>query len=716
MTNPSRQPNTPLAGVDVTLVQRDHDEPKEADQFESADCVETIDQLLVHWEIMRERQQDVGAEQLCGERTDLIPEVQRRIEVLRSMDSVFETEQRDLEGWLSNESAVSGKLPTIPGYELEAEVGRGGMGVVYRARQLGLNRAVALKMIVAAEHASSEQRSRFRTEAEAVARLQHPNIIQIHEIGQYNGLPFFSMEFVAGGSLAENLNRVPQPAVEAARTIETLARAVQAAHERGVVHRDLKPENILLTEEGLLKVTDFGLAKQVDIDSGQTQTGSVLGTPSYMAPEQAAGKTSEIGPASDVYALGAILFEMLVGRPPFQASTPYETIRQVLNQDPLPPSRIQAETPRDLETVCLKCLDKRIDHRYASATELAEDLRRFLAGEPIMAKPSSVFGRGLKFARRRPAVAALSMVSLAAVFTILIIGTIYNAHLQAANADLRTTKNALQQETTNLLGTQAELQAEVTQKRRLLSLSFIAYGRACALAAKEANLDDPFIVKVSRTKNLSKRYERQFQLEYELISQAGDPSVQPSLEALAKGLRESRLETNSHDLRQLSLDFAHACGAAWQRETRDYPELQKTIRKNLYGRATAVVGRIVKAATLEQARHEYSEFWELYWGDLVIVESPEVERAMKHFGDLLKQWDAKGYNASQGKLSEPLQKAAAALNAACGADGWQFPVGNRLRTLPGNRSGVKASAVLSNLTGLPFFLCEMPRLGGQLER
>ena len=668
MTKSTRQPDTPAASMDLTLAQGDEQEVKKADHSESAGCVETIDELLVHWEIMRERQQELNAAELCGDRTDLVPEVQRRIEVLKSMDAVFETQQMDVAGWVSRPPDASARLPDIPGYELEAEIGRGGMGVVYRARQLGLNRIVALKTIVAAEHASSEQRSRFRTEAEAVARLQHPNIIQIHEIGQHNGLPFFSMEFVAGGSLAEHLARDPQPAEEAARTVEILARAVQAAHDRGVVHRDLKPGNILLTEQGLLKVTDFGLAKQVDTDSGHTQTGSVLGTPSYMAPEQAAGATSQIGPASDVYALGVILFEMLVGRPPFQAPTPYETMRQVLNQDPLPPSRLQAETPRDLETVCLKCLDKRIEHRYASATELAEDLRRFLAGEPIMAKPSSVFGRGLKFARRRPAVAALAMVSLFAVTAILIVGTLYNTQLQVANADLRSTKDALQQETENLLGAQAELESEVAQKRRLLSLSFIAYGRACALAAKEANLDDPLIVSVSRTSNLSQRYERQFQLEYELISKAGDPGVLPSLEALAKGLRESRLGNKSHDLRQLSIDFAHACGAAWQRETRNYPELQKTIRKNLYERATAVVDRIVQAPSLGQAQHEYAEFWELYWGDLVIVESPEVEEAMKNFGEILKKWNTKGVSAAQGDLAVSFQKAADELHKACKLD------------------------------------------------
>jgi WD40 repeat protein/tRNA A-37 threonylcarbamoyl transferase component Bud32 len=302
----------------------------------------------------------------------------------------------------------------IPGYEVLGELGRGGMGVVYKARQVKLRRLVALKMILAGAHARPDDLARFKVEAEAVARLQHPNIIQIHEIGEHGGLPYFSLEFCAGGSLASRLNGTPLPAPEAAQLIETLARAMHAAHQQQVIHRDLKPANILLTADGRPKITDFGLAKKLD-EGGHTHTGEVMGTPSYMAPEQARGRAGEIGPHTDVYSLGAILYELLTGRAPFRAATPMETLHLVLSDDPVSPSRLQPRTPRDLVTVCLKCLQKEPKKRYATALELAEDLERFRGGETIRARPVGMVERGVKWARQRPAVAGLlaTLVTLA---------------------------------------------------------------------------------------------------------------------------------------------------------------------------------------------------------------------------------------------------------------------------------------------------------------
>jgi serine/threonine-protein kinase len=250
------------------------------------------------------------------------------------------------------------------------------MGVVYKARQRGLGRIVALKMILHAEHAGEQERQRFQAEAEAVARLQHPNIVQIHEVGEQHGLPYFSLEFCPGGSLADKINGTPLPADEAARLLQTLAQSMETAHQAHVIHRDLKPANVLLTADGTPKITDFGLAKKLDVQ-GQTHTGAVMGTPSYMAPEQAGGQ-KDIGPAADVYALGAILYELLTGRPPFKAATTLDTIMQVVSDEPVPPRRLQSKIPRDLETICLKCLQKQPSRRYASAAALAEDLRRFL--------------------------------------------------------------------------------------------------------------------------------------------------------------------------------------------------------------------------------------------------------------------------------------------------------------------------------------------------
>jgi hypothetical protein len=292
----------------------------------------------------------------------------------------------------------------LPGYEVLEELGRGGMGVVYKARQVALNRVVALKMILAGAHAGPADSARFKTEAEAVARLQHPHIVQIFEVGEHDGHPYFALEFLGGG-LDRQLAGTPRPPREAARLVELLARAVHAAHAKGVVHRDLKPANVLLAADGTPKLTDFGLAKRLD-EAGQTASGAVLGTPSYMAPEQAGGQGNAVGPAADVYALGAILYECLTGRPPFQAATVLETLEQVRTQEPVAPTRLQPKTPRDLETVCLRCLEKKPGRRYATAEELAEDLRQFRGGEPVRARPVTALERGWKWARRKPALAA----------------------------------------------------------------------------------------------------------------------------------------------------------------------------------------------------------------------------------------------------------------------------------------------------------------------
>jgi serine/threonine-protein kinase len=293
------------------------------------------------------------------------------------------------------------------------------MGVVYKAWQTSLKRPVALKMVLGGAHADEGSLARFKAEAEAAASLQHPNIVQIYEIAEHQGLPYFSLEFVGGGSLAGQLGSVPLPAEQAARVVETLARAVQAAHEKGIIHRDLKPANILLTSsdatnlaDAIPKITDFGLAKRLDVESERTQSGAIMGTPSYMAPEQASGQAREAGPLADVYALGAILYECLTGRPPFRAVTPLETVRQVVEDEPVPPGRLQPRTPRDLETICLKCLRKEPERRYISATALADDLHRFLAQEPIEARPISVPERIWKWSRRRPAAAGLLALSL----------------------------------------------------------------------------------------------------------------------------------------------------------------------------------------------------------------------------------------------------------------------------------------------------------------
>ena len=306
-------------------------------------------------------------------------------------------------------------LPAIPGYEVLGLLGRGGMGVVYKVRQLRLNRLAALKMVLAGAHAVPEDAVRFLAEAEAVARLHHPNIVQVFACGDHDGRPYFEMEFLAGGSLADRLDGTPWAPRDAAELVETLARALAEVHRLGIVHRDLKPANILLAADGTPKVADFGLAKWLDGDSGLTRTDVVLGSPSYMAPEQARGKAGAVGPAADLYSLGAVLYELLTGRPPFRAATALETLEQVKAAEPVAPRRLQPRLPRDLETVCLKCLHKEPQRRYGSAAALAEDLRRFGAGEPIRARPVGVVERAWRWCRREPALSTLAAALAAAV-------------------------------------------------------------------------------------------------------------------------------------------------------------------------------------------------------------------------------------------------------------------------------------------------------------
>jgi serine/threonine protein kinase len=310
-------------------------------------------------------------------------------------------------------SAATGG-PALPGYQILGELGRGGMGVVYKARQLRLNRIVALKMILAGDYAPPETIVRFLAEAESIARVHHPNIVQIFAYGDHDGRPYFEMEYVDGGSLADRLGGKPWPLRDAARLVETLARAIHAAHRLGVVHRDLKPANILLTNDGIPKIADFGLAKCLDTETGLTRTEWIVGSPSYMAPEQAGKAAGQaIGPRADVYSLAAILYELIAGRPPFQAATVLETLEQVRSGLPIAPARLRPGLPRDLATICLKCLEKDPARRYDSAAELAEDLRRFQAGEAIQARPVGAHERIWRWCRREPVVASMAVALLA---------------------------------------------------------------------------------------------------------------------------------------------------------------------------------------------------------------------------------------------------------------------------------------------------------------
>jgi predicted Ser/Thr protein kinase len=404
-------------------------------------------ELIVRWEDLRESGQPIDVDELCSECPELLPALRERLQALGAVNAVLAGDMTVSSS--SDESTCDGPvplpsaLPQLPGYEVLQELGRGGMGVVYRARQTSLGRIVALKVLIGGRYATASSQARFKAEVEAIARLQHPNLIQVFEVGEHEGHAYFSMEYVDGGNLEDRIDSAPQPTREAAELVATLAQAMHAAHQRGVIHRDLKPANVLLFRDravdessasgafGTAKISDFGLAKRIDLPSGPTYTEHVLGTPSYMAPEQATGRSRQVGPATDVYSLGAILYRLLTGRPPFVGETPVEILRQVTDDEPAALRELQSTVPTDLETICLKCLHKQPAQRYPSAAALANDLQRFLDRRPITARPIGWWVRVGMWAHRRPAVAGLIGVSVLAVLLLLGATLWFNRRLSA---------------------------------------------------------------------------------------------------------------------------------------------------------------------------------------------------------------------------------------------------------------------------------------------
>jgi tetratricopeptide (TPR) repeat protein len=360
----------------------------------------------------------------------------------------------------------------VDGFEILDEIGHGGMGIVYRARQIGVDRIVALKMILSGPHAREKELLRFQAEARNIGRFQHPNIVQVYEVGEAGGLPYIALEFVSCGTLANKIARDPQPPRYAAEVVEALARAMQYAHERGIVHRDLKPANILLDERGTPKITDFGVAKSLEGESGATQTGQVLGTPSYMAPEQASGAANRVGPAVDVYALGATLYDLLTGRPPFTGSSVLDTLELVRTREPVPPNQLAGNIPRDLETIALKCLQKDPARRYETAGMLADDLKRFLDGKPIVARPVGAIERAWRWARRNPGIAGLATAVAVLLFTVAIVTSIlsYRLSIQKRDAEQARDQEAIAKEKALEEQHKAERARDAEAKARQLTI------------------------------------------------------------------------------------------------------------------------------------------------------------------------------------------------------------------------------------------------------
>ena len=440
-----------------------------------------IDQLLLVWQEQRHLGRNSSAAELCRDCPELECELNEQIHQLNHLNALLHNSQDAAQPTVlfpahseahtrtfterpnhraSQNGHASQTMPSIPGYEIAGELGRGGMGVVYQARHVKLDRMVALKMLREGSDAHADTLARFRTEAEAIARLQHPNIVQVFEVGEHQGTPFLAMEFCPGGGLDRKLGGIPLASTDAAALVETLALAVEAAHRARIIHRDLKPANILLSADGIPKISDFGLARKVD-EEGHTQTGAVLGTPSYMAPEQARGD-GEVGPAVDTYALGAILYELLTGRPPFRGSTTFHTIQQLLNEEPTLPRQFNRTVPRDLESICLKCLEKKPAQRYVSPAVLAEDLRRFQAGEPIRARPVGSIERSWRWCRRNPAVSTL----VGAVASVMLLGTVVSVFFAVRSGEDAATaeRKADEARTEAQLKEQQRLEAERRKK------------------------------------------------------------------------------------------------------------------------------------------------------------------------------------------------------------------------------------------------------------
>lgn len=441
-------------------------------------------------------------------------------------------------------------MPQVPGYEILRELGRGGMGVVYKARQVKLQRVVALKMVLAGAHAGAEQLARFHTEAEAVAHLQHPHIVQIYEVGEHEGLPFFSLEFVDGPSLAERIGGKPQPVELAARMSQRLARAMAYAHQHGIIHRDLKPANVLLTAEGEPKVTDFGLAKRLESDASQTRSGTLMGTPNYMAPEQARGEVREVGPLADVYALGVILYEMLTGRTPFLGASILDTLHLVRTQEPVPPSRLQPKVPRDLETICLKCLEKDPAKRYSSAQMLADDLDRFLAGEPIQARPVSAPERLWRWCRRNQRVAALSAAVLLLLVSLAVGSTAFSVVVSRQAEQLRQQKAVAEKARDQARASERQAQSARQEAERAAEVARQAQSQA-ELARQRAEKQRELAIGaldtlVTKVQNQLGDTARTFRLKRELLQTAfeGLDQVAANSEAGSGAADQTRAEAH----------------------------------------------------------------------------------------------------------------------------------------------------------------------------
>lgn len=506
-------------------------------------------------------------------------------------------------------------------YELQDELGRGGMGVVFRARQKSLNRVVAIKLILAGQLASSQDIEQFHAEAEAAASLDHPGIVPIYEVGEHQGQHYFSMAFVDGENLATKVDRGPFDPTAAASCIRQVVEAVEYAHQKGIVHRDLKPGNILLDTQGRPRITDFGLAKRWKVADAPSSGKDVCGTVSYMPPEQAEAQHDRVGPASDVYALGATLYCLLTGRPPFQSANPIDTLLQVVQQPPVPPRQFNPVIPKDLETICLKCLEKDPARRYSTAKALSEDLQRFLNDQPILARPPSSWEQLRRWSRQHPGLALSGSLTAAAMLTLLLVSVLYNFLLQGEKLQARAATleaQRLQQSTQQLLD---QLSLLRKSERALDVLQFAEYGRLCVLMHRA----EPQSGSESQILALE-----ELGTEIHHLRDSSHPELQNALQRVTVLLQRPE-ERELNEWHHLTEQITQLCRNLWLNDSQSVPDLREQVR-------IVVVTRFLNTAhqlqeqRIEDTRSEVlRQLQEWAWGEIAIVGSEATRSAISEF-------------------------------------------------------------------------------------
>lgn len=525
------------------------------------------------------------------------------------------------------------------GYELQEEIARGGMGIVYRAYQKSLDRVVALKTVLAGKLASEDAIRLFHSEAKAAGRLNHPGIVPVYDVGECHGFHYFSMPLIKGVSLGDRVARGPIDPDEAARYIKSAAETIQFAHDHDIVHRDLKPGNILINADGRPMVTDFGIARRIDDRHAPGEAHSLAGTAEYMPPEQASGKPT--GPLSDVYSLGATLYCLLTGRPPFQASNALDTLLAVIESEPVPPRRLNERIPRDIDLICLKCIEKRPQDRYQSAQELADELERFLEGQPVLVHPVGNIGTFIRWTRRKPRNAALATGLVVCFTAALAVSVYYNYQLNTQREILdmqREVATAAQRE-----AELSEMRAVRLQKTTEELLARIATAESGVVKALQySSLGDVCSAATKLTKTTSGAQHEKALAEFQTARGLLNEFQQAALSPLLAKLDETA-NRKEYDLAAAILALDELIGQArqtWLEATADAPGARQQIRTVLYARTDQLAGNISAANEWRDAADAIASFLDLVYAELSIVGEADIYLKAEQLATAVENWSS----------------------------------------------------------------------------